>query len=106
VKSLVTAAAAVLLAAPVLSFAQAPHGPLTRAQVVQELVDLESVGYQPSRGNESTYPDDIQAAQQRLAEKRLAEKRLAEKRLAARKASEAAYGPAAAGATQAGVRAE
>ena len=94
-KSLVTAAV-VLLAAPALSFAQAPYGPLTRAQVVQELVDLESVGYQPSRGNESTYPDDIQAAQQRLAEKRLA----------ARKASEAAYGPAAAGATQAGGRAE
>ncbi len=93
-KSLVTAAAVVMLAAPALSFAQASYGPLTRAQVVQELVDLESVGYQPSRGNESTYPDDIQAAQQRLAEKRLA----------ARKAGEAAYGPAAAGATQAGVR--
>jgi hypothetical protein len=91
VKSLVTAAAVVMLAAPALSFAQAPHGQLTRAQVVQELVDLESVGYQPSRGNESTYPDDIQAAQLRLA---------------ARKASDAAYGPAAAGATQAGVRAQ
>ncbi|WDD91855.1 DUF4148 domain-containing protein [Burkholderia sp. FERM BP-3421] len=95
-KSLVTAAAVVMLAAPALSFAQAPHGQLTRAQVVQELVDLESVGYQPSRGNESTYPDDIQAAQLRLAEKRLA----------ARKASDTAYGPAAAGATQAGVRAQ
>ncbi|AOJ83440.1 hypothetical protein WS86_22490 [Burkholderia savannae] len=88
----VTAAAALVLAAPVVSFAQSSNGSLTRAQVVQELVDLESVGYQPSRGNETTYPGDIQAAQRRLDAKRLA----------ARKAAEAAYGPAVAGAAQAG----
>ncbi|WP_323122835.1 DUF4148 domain-containing protein [Burkholderia alba] len=86
------AAAAVLLAAPALSFAQSSNVPLTRAQVVQELIDLESVGYQPARGNESNYPDDIQAAQRRLDTRRLA----------ARQATEAAYGPAAAGTSQAG----
>ncbi|AIO70388.1 DUF4148 domain-containing protein [Burkholderia oklahomensis] len=92
-KSIVaTAAAALVLAAPVVSFAQSPNGSLTRAQVIQELVDLESVGYQPSRGNEATYPEDIQAAQRRLDAKRLA----------ARKAAESAYGPAVAGAAQAG----
>ncbi|TOZ53150.1 hypothetical protein DIJ60_19005, partial [Burkholderia pseudomallei] len=68
----VTAAAALVLAAPVVSFAQSSSGSLTRAQVIQELVDLESVGYQPSRGNDNTYPDDIQAAQRRLDAKRLA----------------------------------
>ena len=45
-KSLVvTAAAAVLLVAPALSFAQSAQSPVTRAQVLQELIDLESVGY-------------------------------------------------------------
>ncbi|AGK50297.1 MULTISPECIES: DUF4148 domain-containing protein [Burkholderia] len=88
----VTAAAALVLAAPAVSFAQSSNGSLTRAQVIQELVDLESVGYQPSRGNDNTYPDDIQAAQRRLDAKRLA----------ARKAAEAAHGPAVAGAAQAG----
>ncbi|ABC35925.1 conserved hypothetical protein [Burkholderia thailandensis E264] len=88
----VTAAAALVLAAPAVSFAQSSNGSLTRAQVIQELVDLESVGYQPSRGNDNTYPDDIQSAQRRLDAKRLA----------ARKAAEAAYGPAVAGAAQAG----
>ncbi|RAB79318.1 DUF4148 domain-containing protein, partial [Burkholderia multivorans] len=48
-KSLVvTATAAVLLAAPALSFAQAAKSPVTRAQVLQELYDLESVGYNPA----------------------------------------------------------
>ncbi|AOJ04349.1 MULTISPECIES: DUF4148 domain-containing protein [Burkholderia] len=88
----VTVATALVLAAPVVSFAQSANGSLTRAQVIQELADLESVGYQPSRGNETTYPDDIQAAQRRLEAKRLA----------ARKAAESAHGPAVAGATQAG----
>lgn len=88
----VTAAAALVLAAPAVSFAQSSNGSLTRAQVIQELVDLESVGYQPSRGNDNTYPDDIQAAQRRLDAKRLA----------TRKTAETAYGPAVAGTAQAG----
>ncbi|VWD10982.1 membrane protein [Burkholderia lata] len=96
-KSLVaTAAAAVLLAAPALSFAQSAHSPVTRAQVLQELIDLESVGYNPARGEVNNYPDDIMAAQERLHEKRLAEQ----------KAAHAAYGPAGAPATESGAAAK
>ena len=96
-KSLVvTAAAAVLLAAPALSFAQQPNSPVTRAQVLQELIDLESVGYNPARGEVGNYPDDILAAQERLQAKRVA----------ARKAAQAAYGPAGEPATESGTAAK
>ena len=96
-KSLVvTAAAAVLLAAPVLSFAQQAKSPVTRAQVLQELIDLESVGYNPARGESINYPDDILAAQERLHEKRLAQQ----------KAAHAAYGPAGEPATESGTAAK
>ncbi|KVQ64644.1 hypothetical protein WK05_23405 [Burkholderia ubonensis] len=93
-KSLVVtaAAAAVLLAAPALSFAQSAKSPVTRAQVLQELYDLESVGYNPSVGDAGNYPDDIMAAQERLAAKRLAE----------RKAGAAAYSPAGAAGAESG----
>ena len=96
-KSLVvTAAAAVLLAAPALSFAQSAKSPVTRAQVLQELYDLESVGYNPSLGDAGNYPDDILAAQERLHEKRLAQQ----------KAARAAYGPAGEPATESGAAAK
>ncbi|AOJ78153.1 DUF4148 domain-containing protein [Burkholderia ubonensis] len=97
-KSLVVtaAAAAVLLAAPALSFAQSAKSPVTRAQVLQELYDLESVGYNPSLGDAGNYPDDIMAAQERLAARRLA----------ARDAAQRAYGPAEGGATESGVAAK
>ncbi|WP_321856775.1 DUF4148 domain-containing protein [Burkholderia cenocepacia] len=96
-KSLVvTAAAAVLLAAPALSFAQQAKSPVTRAQVLQELIDLESVGYNPARGEIGNYPDDILAAQERLQAKRLAE----------RKAARAAYGSAGEPATESGAAAK
>ncbi|HDR9498515.1 TPA: DUF4148 domain-containing protein [Burkholderia cepacia] len=96
-KSLVvTAAAAVLLAAPALSFAQSAKSPVTRAQVLQELSDLESVGYNPTRGESINYPDDILAAQERLHEKRLAQQ----------KAARAAYGPAGEPATESGTAAK
>ncbi|KVP25375.1 hypothetical protein WJ86_13540 [Burkholderia multivorans] len=92
-KSLVvTATAAVLLAAPALSFAQAAKSPVTRAQVLQELYDLESVGYNPALGDAGNYPDDLLAAQQRLEAKRIAE----------RKVAQSAYGPAGVAATEAG----
>lgn len=96
-KSLVvTAAAAVLLAAPALSFAQSAQSPVTRAQVLQELVDLESVGYNPARGEAGNYPEDILAAQARLDAQRSAGHR----------AAQAAYGPAGAPATESGVAAK
>ncbi|MBM2768114.1 DUF4148 domain-containing protein [Burkholderia anthina] len=96
-KSLVvTAAAAVLLAAPALSFAQSAQSHVTRAQVLQELVDLESVGYNPARGEAGNYPEDMLAAQARLNAKRVAQ----------REAAQAAYGPAGAPATESGAAAK
>ncbi|AFQ50684.1 DUF4148 domain-containing protein [Burkholderia cepacia] len=96
-KSLVvTAAAAVLLAAPALSFAQSAQAPVTRAQVLQELAELESVGYNPARGEVGNYPEDILAAQARLDAKRVA----------AHQAAQAAYGPAGAPSTESGAAAK
>jgi hypothetical protein len=56
---------AAVLAAPALTFAQSNNGPLTRAQVKAELIQIENAGYHPaSKGLH--YPDDIQAAESRL----------------------------------------
>ncbi|MPV57798.1 hypothetical protein CFB46_19955 [Burkholderia sp. HI2761] len=88
----VAATATALLAAPTASYAQSSHSTLTRAQVRQELLDLESVGYDPAAGDGDNYPDDIVAAQERLAAKRLAE----------HKGSEAAYGSAGTPGTSSG----
>ncbi|MGA7780502.1 MAG: DUF4148 domain-containing protein [Paraburkholderia sp.] len=67
-KSLIKAVAlAVVLAAPVASFAQA-NQPVTRAQVKAELVQLEAAGYNPGRsGRDPYYPADLQAAEARVA---------------------------------------
>jgi Domain of unknown function (DUF4148) len=54
------------LAAPAFAFAQS-NGPVTRAQVKAELVQLEKAGYNPG-GEDVNYPQDIQAAEQRVAE--------------------------------------
>ncbi|MFC0401229.1 DUF4148 domain-containing protein [Paraburkholderia rhizosphaerae] len=58
---------ATLLAAPVISFAQASQSnqPLTRAQVREELVQLEKAGYDPLSDRQE-YPRNIQAAEARL----------------------------------------
>jgi uncharacterized protein DUF4148 len=58
---------ATLLAAPVVSFAQASQSnpPLTRAQVLEELVQLEKVGYDPLSDRQE-YPRNIEAAEARL----------------------------------------
>lgn len=50
---------------PVTPTTQSSH-PLTRAEVHQQLVDIEKAGYQPYRGNDTNYPDDIQAAEARV----------------------------------------
>ena len=65
-KSIVPAIAiAAVLAVP--GFAQAREdGPVTRAQVRAELVQLERAGYNPA-GDETTYPVQIQAAEARVA---------------------------------------
>jgi hypothetical protein len=44
-------------------------GPVTHAQIVNELAELESVGYDPSAGESDNYPNDIDSAQQRLMAK-------------------------------------
>ncbi|KVF01113.1 DUF4148 domain-containing protein [Burkholderia vietnamiensis] len=65
-KSLIQAVAlAALVAAPVVSFAQSNQQPLTRAQVRAELVQLEKAGYNPN--DWMNYPDNIQAAQAKIA---------------------------------------
>ncbi|NLA18082.1 DUF4148 domain-containing protein [Burkholderia cepacia] len=88
-----TAAATALLAAPAVSYAQSSsHSTLTRAQVRQELFDLEAVGYDPVASNGDNYPGDIVAAQERLTAKRLAE----------RNNAAAAYGPGGTPGTDAG----
>ena len=52
------------LAAP--SFANAQdNGPVTRAQVRAELVQLEQAGYRPG-SEHTTYPQKLQAAQKRM----------------------------------------
>jgi len=67
-----TAAAAIMLCAPAIAFAQQQNNaPVTRAQVRAELAALESVGYNPN--DWINYPENIQAAEQRLAAKRAAE---------------------------------
>lgn len=76
---LCTALVSMLAVAPAASFAQqATGGGLTRAQVRQELIDLESVGYRPASANQVTYPQDVQAAMQRLADKRANDARIAQ----------------------------
>ena len=49
------------------SFAQSACDPVTRAQVRAELVRLEQAGYQPAAGDDPYYPEDIQAAEAKVA---------------------------------------
>ena len=65
-KSIIPAIAiAAVLSVP--GFAQAREdGPVTRAQVRAELVQLERAGYNPT-GDQTTYPAQIQAAEARVA---------------------------------------
>jgi hypothetical protein len=74
-----TAVVSMLVMVPAISFAQSTNnGELTRAQVKQQIVDLESVGYNPAHVDDATYPQDVQAAMQRLDAKRAAEARVAQ----------------------------
>ncbi|MDR7007403.1 outer membrane lipoprotein-sorting protein [Paraburkholderia strydomiana] len=66
-KSLIkTVALVVVLAAPVVSFAQSEQ-PLTRAEVKAQLKQIEQAGYNPAVAVDATYPADIQAAEARIA---------------------------------------
>jgi hypothetical protein len=65
-KALTRAAlAVVVLAVPVVSFAQSSNGPVTRAEVRADLVTLEAAGYHPGV-NDIHYPAGIQAAEDRV----------------------------------------
>ncbi|MEW9586682.1 DUF4148 domain-containing protein [Paraburkholderia sp. DGU8] len=65
-------ASAVLMATSACVYAQTSAEPgthqVTRAEVRQELKELAAVGYRPVP-NDLYYPDDIQAAEQRLKAK-------------------------------------
>ncbi|SIT46791.1 conserved exported hypothetical protein [Paraburkholderia ribeironis] len=90
-KSLAKAVAlVVVLAAPVASFAQSEQ-PLTRAEVKDQLKQLEQAGYNPAMSADSNYPADIQAAEARVA----AHNAMAQ-------GNTTGYGPAPTGATQTG----
>ncbi|MGV2293222.1 DUF4148 domain-containing protein [Trinickia sp. YCB016] len=66
-KSLIQAVVvAVALAAPVAVFAQS-NAPVTRAQVRAELIQLENAGYHPGDGDNTTYPEQVQAAEAKVA---------------------------------------
>ncbi|TCF97438.1 hypothetical protein BZM26_31535 [Paraburkholderia strydomiana] len=66
-KSLIQAVVvAAALAAPVAVFAQS-NAPLTRTQVRAELVQLEQTGWRPAAGADPHYPEDIQAAEAKVA---------------------------------------
>ncbi|PMS17067.1 hypothetical protein C0Z18_21650 [Trinickia dabaoshanensis] len=58
--------AASALAAPLASYAQtSTNGPVTREEVRQDLINVEQAGYNPA-ARSPYYPDDIQAAEQRV----------------------------------------
>ena len=57
---------AATLAVPAISFAQSTTG-LSRADVQSQLVNLEKAGYQPSAGDNTQYPANIQAAEAAVA---------------------------------------
>lgn len=66
-------ASASALAAPALTPQQCndypfvkTNKPLTHHQIMQELSELEAVGYEPAVGNDPDYPSDMEAAEQRL----------------------------------------
>jgi Domain of unknown function (DUF4148) len=56
----------IALVVPAISFAQPSNGPLTRAQVREQLIQLERAGYKPAR-RDNMYPADIQAAEARIS---------------------------------------
>jgi len=64
-KALISTTLALVLAAPVVSFAQSADQPVTRAQVRADLVQLENAGWRPD-SQEAFYPNDIQAAEARV----------------------------------------
>lgn len=71
-------AGAVLMSTSVGVFAQTMPAPathrVTRAEVMHELYELEAAGYNPSQGDDGSYPADLQAAQEKVDAKHQAER--------------------------------
>lgn len=66
-KSLIKAVAlAAILAAPVVSFAQSSQQPATRAEVRDQLIQMEQAGYNPANSSDAAYPGNVQAAERRV----------------------------------------
>jgi hypothetical protein len=65
---LATALAATLISIPVISFAGGVDGQLSRADVNAQLAALEQTGYQPSAGEHTAYPADIQLAENEVSQ--------------------------------------
>ncbi len=63
----VAVAAALIVPAAAFAAGGPQNGPLTRAQVRAELVQLEQAGWRPAAGSDPHYPDDIQAALRKVA---------------------------------------
>ncbi|CAG4886622.1 DUF4148 domain-containing protein [Paraburkholderia saeva] len=64
------AVAASVLVSPVMAFAQSSSSSVTRAEVRADLAAVEKAGYNPTSGDDATYPADIQAAEAKLASER------------------------------------
>jgi hypothetical protein len=60
------AATSLICMGPSLSFAQS-NGPVTRAQVLSELIAVEKAGFEPGMGNGPDFPGNLQAAEARVA---------------------------------------
>ena len=99
IRTLIQAAAVAAVAiAPALASAQQvdpQQTPKTRAEVRQELIQLERAGYDPAAANDATYPSDIQAAEARVHQ----QDSLARGQGAP---DTTGYGPSTAGTTQSG----
>jgi hypothetical protein len=59
-------ASVAMLTWPLVSLAQTGPG-LTRAEVVQDLIRVEQAGYRPGWGDSTNYPNNILAAEARIA---------------------------------------
>ena len=101
-KALIKAVAlVVVLAAPVVSFAQS-NEPLTRAQVREQLIQVEKAGYNPATSDDYDYPANIQAAEARVAAEQAAVQATAQN--TATQANGSGYGSSGNGSSQVGVR--
>lgn len=67
-KTLAIVAVTGALASPALTLAQqSSDQSVTRAQVRDDLVQMEQAGYDPSRADNAHYPTNVQAAESRVA---------------------------------------